>query len=181
MEAVAEHALQVLILLLLLGFAVLMQFTRAGTEAQFFVLFAVVGFAVPTAVGTGGTLLVVSFLSPRAVVVDGFAGLLWLVVLASLISTVIFDLGAEGLLLRFLQRLGLSMNRIRLVEAIVGSFFIAAALYATALFLPNVRLSIGAAVAAGAIASFVRYFIGLYLGGNVLGDDHVFDKEDRSW
>lgn len=178
MEAIADYALQVLVLLLLLGFGIFMRFTRAGTEAQFFVLFAIVGFAVPTAVGSGTTLLAVDYLYPQSVVFDGFAGLLWLVVLASLVSTVVFDLGAEVLLLRFLQSLGLDMNGIRLVEAIVGSMFIAAALYVTALLLPNVGLSIGAASTAGLVAAFARYFVGLYLDDNISDNDYVFDEED---
>lgn len=90
----------------------------------------------------------------------------------------VFDLGAEGLLLRLLQSLGLDMNGIRPVEAIVGSMFIAAALYVTALFLPNVGLSIGAASAAGLVAAFARYFVGLYLDDNILDNDYVFDEED---
>ncbi len=169
MEAVAEYAVQVLVLLIILGFGIFMRFTRAGTEAQFFVLFALVGFALPTALGSGITLAVVDFLYPQAVVVGGFAGFLWLVVLASLASTVVFDLGAESLLLRLLRRFGMSLNSIKLVEAVVGGVFIAAALYATAFFLPGADISIAATFIAGEVSAFARYFIGLYLEDNVSG------------
>ena len=167
METVAEHVLQVLLLLILVCFMVFLQFTRAGTEAQFFVLFAVVGFAIPTAVGAGITLAAVDFLYPQAVVVNGFTGFLWTVILASLASTVVFDLGAEGLLLKLLQRFGMGMNGIKLVEAVVGGVFIAVALYVTALFLPGTSVSIGTALVAGVVSAFARYFIGLYLDDNV--------------
>ncbi len=179
METIAERALQtlgaVLLLGLLLNLAILMLFSRTGL----FVLFAAVGFAIPTAVGVGATLAAVDFLYPGAVVVDGVARMLWLSALASVASTAAFDLGAEGLVLRVLRRLGLGMDGVRFVEAIVGSFFVAAALSATALLLPGAELSAGAAMAAGAVASFVRYFVGLYLDDKILGDPHTFDEEDQ--
>jgi hypothetical protein len=82
MEAIADYALQVLVLLLFLGFGIFMRFTRAGTEAQFFVLFTIVGFAVPTAVGAGVTLLAVDFFTrslSSLTVSRGFSGwLFWL-------------------------------------------------------------------------------------------------------
>ena len=167
MEAVAEYAVQVFVLLIILGFGIFMQVTRAGTEAQFFVLFALVGFALPTAVGAGITLAAVDFLYPQALVVGGFADFIWLVVLASLASTVVFDLGAESLLLKLLQRFGMSLNSIKLVEAVVGGVFMAAALYATAFLLPGAGVSIAAAFIAGEFSAFGRYFIGLYLDDNV--------------
>ena len=180
METVAGYVLQVLGVLLLLGLAVnlaiLLLFNRAGL----FVLFAVVGFAVPTAAGAGATLAAVDFLYPSSVVVDGFAAFFWLVVSASLVSTAVFDLGAEGLLLRLLQRLGLGMNGIRFVEAVVSSAFVAAALSGVALLMPGAEVSAGAALVAGLVSAFTRYFVGLYLDDKVPGDPHVLDGEGRS-
>lgn len=128
METIAEHALQALGVILLLGLAlnlaILLLFNRVGL----FVLFAVVGFAIPTAVGVGMTLAAVDFLYPQALAVDRFMDFLWLVILASLASTAVFDLGAEGLLLRVLRRLGLGMDGVRFAEAIVSSVFVASAL-----------------------------------------------------
>lgn len=54
----------------------------------------------------------------------------------------------------------------------------AAALSVVALLLPGVVLSAGAAIAAGVVASFARYFVGLYLDDKIPGDDHVLDEED---
>lgn len=174
-----ERALQtlgaVLLLGLLLNLAILMLFSRTGL----FVLFAAVGFAIPTAVGVGATLAAVDSLYPGAVVVDGVAGMLWLSALASVASTAAFDLGAEGLLLRGLRRLGLGMDGVRFVEAIVGSFLIAAALSTIALLLPDAGLSAAGAMTAGVVASFARYFVGLYLEDKVLGDSHTFDEENQ--
>lgn len=179
-EAVAGHALQVLLLLALVGLIVFLQFTRSGGEIQFIVLFAIVAFAVPTAVGTGVTLAAIDFLYPQAVAADGLVDLFWLVILASLVSTVVFDLGAESLLLKLLQRFGMDMNGIKLVEAVVGGVFIAVALYVSALFLPGASVAVVAALVAGVVSAFARYFIGLYLDDNLADGDHVLDEEDLS-
>lgn len=180
MEAVAGHALQVLLLLALVGLIVFLQFTRSGGEIQFIVLFAIVAFAIPTAVGTGVTLAAIDFLYPQAVTADGLVDLFWLVILASLVSTVVFDLGAESLLLKLLQRFGMDMNGIKLVEAVVGGVFIAVALYVSALFLPGASVAVVAALVAGVVSAFARYFIGLYLEDNLADGDHVLDEEDLS-
>ena len=103
MEAVAGYVLQALGVLLLVGLAVNLVVLLLVSREGLFVLVAIVGFALPTAVGAGSALAAVDFLYPSAVTMDGFAGFFWLIVLASLMSTAVFDLGAEGALLRLLQ------------------------------------------------------------------------------
>ena len=177
MEAVAGYVLQALGVLLLVGLAVNLVVLLLVSREGLFVLVAIVGFALPTAVGAGAALAAVDFLYPSAVTVDGFADFFWLIVLASLMSTAVFDLGAEGALLRLLQRLGLDMDSIRLVEAVAGSLFVAAALSAATLLLPSVAVSAGAALVAGLVSAFARYFLGLYLDDKIVGEAQDLEEE----
>lgn len=163
MEALAQNVPQALILLLLAGFLLFLQTTKRGTEIQFFVLFAVVASAVPTAITAGASLAFIGLLFPHSVVASGFADLLWLVVLASLISMVVFDLGAEGGLLWILQKLRASPGTIRIVEEMAASLFIAAALLVASLLIPDAELSVSTALITGLICGLVRYFLGLYV------------------
>ena len=177
MEAVAGYVLQALGVLLLVGLAVNLVVLLLVSREGLFMLVAIVGFALPTAVGAGSALAAVDFLYPSAVTMDGFAGFFWLIVLASLMSTAVFDLGAEGALLRLLQRLGLDMDSIRLVEAVAGSLFVAAALSAATLLLPSVAVSAGAALVAGLVSAFARYFLGLYLDDKIVSEAQDLEEE----
>lgn len=163
MDTLVQYVPQILVLLFLAGFLLFLNFTRRGTEIQFFVLFAVVAFALPTAIAAGASLAFIDLLFPQAVVVDGFGDLVWLVVLASLISMTVFDLGVEGSLLWILQKLGTSRGGIRVIEEIAASIFIAAALLGASLLIPAAELSVSAILITGLICGLVRYFLGSYI------------------
>ncbi len=163
MDTLLEYLPQVLILLLIVGSFLFFNYTKAGSELGFSALFAVVAFAFPTAIVAGVSLAAIDFLYPQAMVVDGFVDLIWVVALASLASTVVFDLGVEGLLLRVLQKLGMSMSSISIVEEIAASLFIALALFLVSTLMPGAELSVGVALVTGLICGFARYMIGLYM------------------
>jgi hypothetical protein len=75
----------------------------------------------------------------------------------------LFDLGIEGALLRLLQRMGIGTQGIGLLETIVGGLVAALSLAVIARLLPETRLSAGAALPAGLICAFLRYYVGLCL------------------
>lgn len=172
-----QYLPQVLILLLLAGL-LLLNFTERGTEIQFFVLFAVVAFAMPTAIAAGASLAFIDLLFSQAVVVDGFGELVWLVVLASLISMVVFDLVVEGRLLWMLQKLGTSRGGIRVIEEIAASLFIAAALLGASLLIPAAELSVSTILTTGLICGLVRYFLGRYFGKDSV-EDSKSERRDQ--
>lgn len=163
MDTLLEYLPQAVVLLLIVGTFLFFNYTRTGTELGFFVLIAVIAFAIPTAIVAGVSLAVMDLLYPQGVAVGGFVDLLWMVVLASVVSMVVFDLGVEGLLLRALQKLGMGMNDIRVVEEIAASLFIALALFLVSALMPEAELSVGVVLVAGLICGLVRYMIGLYM------------------
>lgn len=140
----------------------------------------VVAFASVAAVSAGATLLAIDFLYPEAVVVSGFVDLLWLVVPASLGSVVVFDFLLEGGLLALLKRTGLGLPRIWAIEAFLGGLFLALALGVTARFLSGTELGVVAALTAGLISAFVRYYLGLWLGETGLEDGLIVDSEGET-
>lgn len=160
--ATVEYVLQglaaIVIVVGLLCSAVVLLLSEIGIVALFVAI-----FAVATAAGSGVALLAIDFLYPETMAVTGIAGLLWLVVPASLASVLLFDLGLEGLVLRLLRRRGMEASGIELLEAIAGGLVTALSLAVTARVLPEARLSAGAALAAGLTGAFVRYYIGLCL------------------
>ena len=183
---VAEYALKfvavVVIAFSLLQITLLMAFTRTGI----FVLF-VGAFVFMTAALSGMALLAVQLLYPQAVPVPGFSSLLWLVVPASLASVVLFDLLLEGLLLRALKSKGVGLPAIWVVEAAARGPFTALALVVVARLLTGVELAVGAALTAGFADSFVRYYLGLWVGeaglsgGDAAADlGEVMDAEEPS-
>ncbi|QYJ16274.1 hypothetical protein Rxycam_02107 [Rubrobacter xylanophilus DSM 9941] len=161
-----------------LSLVVLLLFTRAGFTAFVFLAFAVVISALTSFV-SGTTLAAIDFLYPQAVSVPGFWSLLLLVVLASLASTLLFDLWLEGLFLRVLKKLGMEISRIRAAEAFAEGLFIALALIVFARLLPEIGLSVVAAVIAGMTGAFVRYFVGLYLDEAISDDMDFLEEEDQ--
>lgn len=148
----------VVIVVGLLCCAVVLILSEVGILALF-----VAAFLLATAAGSGAALLVVDFLYPETVIVSGLAGLLLLVVLASVASVLIFDLGLEGLVLRLLRRGGMDVPGIEVLEAIGGGLVTALSLAVAARVLPEAGLSAGAALTAGLTGAFVRYYVGLYL------------------
>ncbi len=124
----------------------------------------VLAFVLVAAVCSGTTLLATDFLFPGVVDVSGLEELLWLVVPASLASAILFDLVLEGGVLELLKRTGLSLHRIHLIEASLGGVSLGLALVVTARFLPEVGAS-PVALAAGLIAAFTRYYLGVWLDG----------------
>lgn len=158
-----EYAMKVIAILVIVfgtisaGLVLLM--TAPGLMAAF-----IVAFASVAAVGAGAALLAIDFFYPEAVVVSGFIDLLWLVVPASLVSVILFDFLLEGILLALLKRTGLDLPRIWMIEAFVGGLSLALALFVAARFLPETDLSPIAALVAGLISAFVRYYVGLWFG-----------------
>ena len=139
--------------------------TTPGLMAAFVAVWALIATA-----GCGATLLAIDFLFPQAVVFPGLVGLLWLVIPAALVSATLFDLVLEGWVLTLLKRTGLELPRIWMIEAFVSGLFLALALGVTAGFLSDTHLSPAAALAAGLISAFVRYYLGLWF------DDAVMDE-----
>jgi hypothetical protein len=161
-----------------LSLATLLASNRAGFTVLFLVAFAAAISAV-TSAASGAALLAIGFLYPQAVAVPGLSGLLWLVIPASLSSVVLFDLWLEGSMLRILKFAGMSISGIRIVEVFAEGVFIALALAVVAHLAPDAGLSPGAALAAGLIAAFVRYFAGLYVEDMVFsGDTYFMDEAD---
>ena len=123
-----------------------------------------------TVLGCGTALLAIDFLYPQTVVVPGLPGLLWLVVPASVASVVASDLLLEGTMLRVLRRWGMSMLRVRLVEVVLGGLVTALSLATTARLLSEAELASVAALAAGLIGAFVRYYLGAWTDSMTFGD-----------
>jgi hypothetical protein len=165
-----EYALRVLAVIVIAFGLLCVALTLLLSEAGIIALF-VVAFVAVTAAGSGAALLAIDLLYPQAVDVSGFKELLWVVVSASLASVLLFDLLLEGLVLKVLRRWRMSMPAIELVEAVAQGLFTAASLVIVARLMPDAALSAGAALAAGLIGAFVRYYIGLYLGDrDFIGD-----------
>ncbi len=175
MITLVEHVLQVLagavIVIGLVCGALVLLLSAPGLMALF-----VAAFVAVTAAGSGLALLAIDFLFSEAVDVSGIVDLLWLVIPASLASVLLFDLGLEGLMLRALQRLGLGMPRIEFIEAIAGGLFTAVSLVVTARLLPDAGLSAGAALAAGLIAAFIRYYVGQWFLDTKFGGEPETDS-----
>lgn len=154
------------------GLALLL--TPPGLMAAFVAVWTLVA-----AVGSGTTLLAVDFLFPAAVDIPGLAGLLWLVVPASLASATLFDLVLEGGVLALLKRTGLDLACIHQIEALLGGVFLGLALVVTASLLSGVGVSPVAALAAGLISAFTRYYLGMWLDGALGAGDGAesFDGE----
>jgi hypothetical protein len=177
--AVLEYAMKVVAVVVIVfgtisaGLVLLM--SAPGMMAAF-----VVAFASVAAVSAGATLLAIDFLYPEAVVVSGFVDLLWLVVPACLGSVVVFDFLLEGGLLAPLKRTGVGLPRIWAIEDFLGGLFLALALVVTARFLPGTELSPVAALAAGLISAFVRYYLGLWLSETDLEDGLTVDSEGET-
>jgi hypothetical protein len=170
-----ETALTVFIVLgAILSLAILLATNRAGLTVLLFVAFAAAISAV-TSAASGAALLAIGFLYPQAVAVTGLPDLLWLVIPASLSSVVLFDLCLEGPMLRILKFAGMGIAGIRIVEVFAGGVFIALALAVVAHLAPDAGLSPGAALAAGLIGAFVRYFAGLYLDDTAFGDTYFME------
>lgn len=168
METVVEYVLKAIAVVVLvvgvIGSGLVLLVTTAGLMTLFVALMVAV-----TTLSVGTALLAIDFLYPQAVVVSGFSGLLWLVVPASLASVVIFDLALEGVVLRVVRRWGLGMPRIRPVEGVLGGAATALALVVTARFVPDAELSPGAALLAGLIGAFVRYYLATWIDDTALG------------
>ncbi len=172
-ECVLQVVAAIVIVVGLICSALILLLSAPGLMALF-----VAAFVAVTAAGSGAALLAIDFLYPGAMDVPGPSELLWLVIPASLGSVVFFDLGLEGLMLRTLQRLGLGMPGIELIEAFAGGLFTAASLVVVAHLTLDAELSTGAALAAGLISAFVRYYIGQCsldtdLGGGPGTDSYV--------
>ncbi|BBL80421.1 hypothetical protein RxyAA322_22750 [Rubrobacter xylanophilus] len=109
-------------------------------------------------------LLAIGFLYPQAVISTGLSGLLWLVVMASTASVLLFDFLIDGFVLRALRRLTPSKAWVGIGEAFAGGIVTALTLALGAHLMPGVvELSDGAAFGAGQTSAFVRYYVGLYL------------------
>ena len=165
-EYVLKTCAVLTILWSLLNFVTIMVSTRPGLAVFF------LGFLVAiTAIGSGTTLLAVSFLFPGAVSFSGYMDPLWQVGSASLGSVILIDILLEGPLLAFLKRMGLELPRIWMIEAVLSGVSLGLALIVAARFVPDAELSPVAALAAGLISAFVRYYLGLWIG--------EMDLEDR--
>ena len=184
MEHVLVGSLIVFLVLAIVLNLIILLLSAPGLMALF-----VTTFVVLRAAASGGTLLALDFLYPGAVYVAGLRELLMLVGVASLASVLLFDFGLEGLLLKALQRVGLSLPRIWGVETIVEGLVTDVMLVVAARLLTRfgpellgtseVGLSVGAALAAGLISAFVRYFLGLCLSDTNLGDEGF--AEEAVW
>ncbi|CAN5599522.1 hypothetical protein BH24ACT18_BH24ACT18_21110 [soil metagenome] len=177
--AVLEYAMKVVAVVVIVfgtisaGLVLLM--SAPGMMAAF-----VVAFASVAAVSAGATLLAIDCLYPEAGVLSCFVDLLWLVVPACLGSVVVFDFLLEGGLLAPLKRTGVGLPRIWAIEDFLGGLFLALALVVTARFLPGTELSPVAALAAGLISAFVRYYLGLWLSETDLEDGLTVDSEGET-
>lgn len=171
----------VIIAFSLLQIALLMSFTRVGVFALF-----VGAFVFVTAALSGAALLTIQLLYPQAVVVPRLSSLMWLVVPASLASVLLFDLLLEGLLLRVLKLGGVGLSAIWIAETVMGGLFAALSLVMVARLLTAVELAAGAALLAGFVSAFVRYYLGLWIGSVGLRGDaaadlgEVMDAEELS-
>lgn len=171
-EYILKTCAVLVILWSLLNFVTIMASTRFGLA-----VFFLGSLVATTAVGSGTTLLAVSFLFPGAVSFSGYMDLLWQVGPASLGSVILIDILLEGPLLAFLKRMGLELPRIRMIEAVLSGASLGLALIVAARFVPDAELSPFAALAAGLISAFVRYYLGLWIGEMDLEDKLVADPE----
>lgn len=181
METVVEYVLRTVAIVVIVVGVISSGFVLLLSAPGLMAFFVAVLVAV-TVLGSGAALLAIDFLYPHAVVVSGLPGLLWLVVPASLASVVVFNLSLERVMLRALRGWGVGLPRIRLVEGMLGSLSTALALAATARLLPAVELSLVAALTAGMIGAFVRYYFGVWMDDAVLGgvagaEADYFDEE----
>ncbi len=177
---VLEYTLKVLAVVVVvsgaIGSGLVLLLSPLGMAAAF-----VLTFALFSALGSGTALLATSFLFPGVVSFSSLSDLLWLVVPPSLASAILFDLVLERGLLSLLERTGLGLSRIHMTEAFVGGLFLGTALSVTAAFLTDVRVSPAAALAAGLISAFIRYYLGLWLGDRLGGSDdaELSDEQTR--
>ena len=168
-----EYAMRVVAVIVIVFVTVSSGLVLLLTAPGLMVAFVVV-FTSIAALGAGGTLLATAFLFPETVAVPGFVDLLWLVVPACLASVVVFDFfkGIPALL----ERTGLPL--ISMIETILRGLFVALALLAAARFLPGTALSPFAALAAGGISAFVRYYVELWFVEVGPGDEaEALDEE----
>ena len=77
-----------------------------------------------------------------------------------------------------LRRWGMGMPAIEIVEVATGGLVTAGSLAIVARLMPDTGLSAGAALAAGLIGAFVRYFVGLFLSDTNLGDTDFIEEAD---
>lgn len=166
----AEYALKACAVLVMVwsffNFVVATSFTRLGLVLLF------VGSSVAiTGTSSGATLVAAEFLYPQTVDVGGLFALLWLSIVASLASVILFDLLIANLLQWTLTAIGVRLPAARVAEAGARSVFTALSLSVVASVSSGVDLSATAALAAGIAAAFVRYYLGLWIGDASFGED----------
>ncbi len=106
--------------------------------------------------------MAVDFLSPRTLDAAGLLNLIWLVVPASLLSVVLFDLTLDGPVLWLLRRMGLDELWVGVGEVVAGGLVAALMLKGSAHFVPSAAvLPASLALVAGIICSFVLYCVEL--------------------
>ncbi|WP_273887265.1 hypothetical protein [Rubrobacter naiadicus] len=143
------------------------------TTAGIFVML-VTAFIATTAITSVVALLAIDFLYPQTVISAGLLDLLWLVVMASTASVLLFDFLIDGFLLWALRYLVSSKLWVGMGEAFAGGIVTALMLALCARLMPGgVELSAGAALAAAQISAFVRYYMGLYLGDTSDKDRYI--------
>lgn len=163
----------------LIGLAVLwMPFLLVGlaTSAVGLTAIFVAVFTLVIAVPATATFLAANFLFPEAVSFPTWTNLLWLVVPASFASVILFDFLLEEVMPRSLRGRIQSEPLLKLAEAVARGFFVALMLVAASRFVPDAAgVSFGAALAAGMVAAFVRFYLGMYLDDS--GDAGLLIKE----
>ena len=161
MGTAVEYSLKaiagLIVLLTLLQLALLLIGTSVGILALF-----TAGFTIVRASSSGAVLLAADFLSPWMPDAAGLLNLLWLVVPASLLSVVLFDLTLDGPVLWLLRRIGLDELWVGIGEVVAGGLVAALMLEGSAHFVPNAAvLPASLALIAGMTCSFVLYCVEL--------------------
>lgn len=145
------------------------------SEVGWMILFAT-AFTLVIAIPSFATFLMADFLFPESVASAGWTGLLWLIVPASLASVILFDFLLDEITPRSLRGRIQNEPPFKITEAAMRGFFVALMLVAASRLVPDAAgVSVGAAISAGMFATFVRYYLGLYLDDS--GDADLLAEE----
>lgn len=145
------------------------------SEVRWMILFAA-AFALSIAIPSSAALLAANLLFPESVTSAGWPEVLWLIIPASLASVILFDFLLDEIVPRPLRERIQSDPRFGIGEATGRGIFVALMLILASRLVPDAAgVSAGAALAAGMVAAFVRYYLGLYLDDS--GDAGLLEEE----
>lgn len=164
---------------ILIGLAVLwipfLLFGLATSEIGLTAIF-VAAFSLVIAVPCAATLLAADFLFSASLTFTAWTQLLLLVLPASLATVILFDFLLDALIPRSIRIRIQSEPSFKIGETVARGLFVALMLVVASRLVPDAAgVSVGAAFAAGMAASFVRFYLGLYLDDS--GDAGLLAEE----